>query len=61
MGDVTIRITNTLDQGATDESIGYGDMALNYEFDDGTPSYTNDIDEGISDPIGAGYWQNNCQ
>ena len=36
-------------------------MALNYEFDDGTPSYTNDIDDGIEDPIGDGYWQNNCQ
>jgi hypothetical protein len=25
-GDVTVRVTNTLDQGAGDESIGYGDM-----------------------------------
>jgi hypothetical protein len=24
MGDVTVRVTTTLDQGATDESIGYG-------------------------------------
>jgi hypothetical protein len=32
-GDVTIRVSNTLDQGASDESIGYGDMKLEYDFD----------------------------
>ena len=34
-GDVTVRITNTLDQGTGDESIGYGDMYFEYEFDNG--------------------------
>jgi hypothetical protein len=53
MGDVTIRVTNTLDQGANDESIGYGDMRLNYEFNDGRPTpATTNIDDGVSDPSG---------
>jgi hypothetical protein len=60
MGDVTIRVTNTLDQDANDESIGYGDMRLNYEFDDGRPRpATADIDEDVSDP--SGLWENNCE
>ena len=33
---MTITVTNTLDQGAGDESIGYGDMKLEYEFGDFT-------------------------
>jgi hypothetical protein len=37
MGDVTVRVTTTLDQGASDESIGYGQMNFQYQFDDGTP------------------------
>jgi hypothetical protein len=51
MGDVTIRVTNTLDQDANDESIGYGDMRLNYEFNDGRPTpATANIDDGVNDP-----------
>jgi hypothetical protein len=30
--NVRVEITNTLDQGAGDESIGYGDMQFTYEF-----------------------------
>jgi hypothetical protein len=59
MGDVTIEVTNALDQGAGDESIGYGDMRLNYEFDDGRPKpATANIDEGVTDP--SELWENNC-
>ena len=36
-GDITIRVTNTLDQGAGDESIGYGDMEFEYDFDNSVP------------------------
>jgi len=36
-GDVTVRVTNTLDQGASDESIGYGDMNFEYDFDPTVP------------------------
>jgi hypothetical protein len=47
---VTVKVTTTLDQNAGDESIGYGDMTFEYEFDDGTPSSTNDFDDGVEDP-----------
>ena len=33
MGKVTFRITNTLNQGANDESIGVGDLRITYDFD----------------------------
>jgi hypothetical protein len=32
---VTVEITNTLDQGLGDESIGYGELQLLMDFDDG--------------------------
>jgi hypothetical protein len=32
MGDITVRLTNTLDQDANDESIGYGDMHFEYDY-----------------------------
>jgi hypothetical protein len=57
-GDVTITVTNTLDQGAGDESIGYGDMLFNYEFDDGTPSNIGNPDDGVANPDLL--WENNC-
>jgi hypothetical protein len=56
-GDVTIRITNSLDQGAGDESIGYGNMDLMYEFDDGNQGPTTspaDYDNGDTDA--TRYW-----
>jgi hypothetical protein len=61
-GDVTIRVTNTLDQGAGDESIAYGDMELDYDYDPDMPwdkPEIVNIDEGLEeDPTGG--WQNNC-
>jgi len=56
-GDVTITVTNTLDQGATDESIGYGDMTFNYEFPAG-PNNVGNPDEGVQNPDLL--WENNC-
>jgi hypothetical protein len=58
MGDVTVRVTNTLDQGAGDESIGYGDMNFEYEFGEGRTTDINDVDEGVENP--SALWQNNC-
>jgi hypothetical protein len=57
-GDVTVRLTNTLDQGAGDESIGYGDMHFEYEFNDGRPETTGNYDAGEIDPTSL--WENNC-
>lgn len=50
MGDVTARVTTTLDQGATDESFGIGNMRFFYEFDDGRPVSEGDYDEGKLNP-----------
>jgi hypothetical protein len=50
MGDVTVRITNTLDQGAGDESIGYGDMNFVYEFGEGRATGVIDVDDGVTNP-----------
>jgi hypothetical protein len=50
MGDITVRVTNTLNQGASDESIGYGNMILHYEFDDGQPTSTGNYDADETDP-----------
>jgi hypothetical protein len=58
MGDVTVRITNTLDQGAGDESIGYGEMNFVYEFNDGRTTDVQDVDEGVENPTAL--WMNNC-
>jgi hypothetical protein len=66
MGDVTIRVTNTLDQDANDESIGYGDMSLDYDYDPTvewpervypTASPAN-YDEGHNNPTSL--WNNDC-
>ena len=50
MGDITVRITNTLDQGAGDESIGYGDMSFVYEFGEGRETGVIDVDDGVDNP-----------
>jgi hypothetical protein len=54
-------VTNTLDQNAADESIGYGDMNFEYDFDN-TVEWLRpvivDIDDEIEDPTGL--WENNC-
>jgi hypothetical protein len=59
MGDLTIRVTNTLDQGAGDESIGVGEFRLIYEVD---PSIevplVIDYDDHVVDPDEL--WENNC-
>jgi hypothetical protein len=57
-GDVEVRISSTLDQGATDESIGYGEMNFEYVFEDGNPIVEADYDEGVADPME--HWENNC-
>jgi hypothetical protein len=64
MGDIRVSITNTLDQGATDESIGYGDMDFEYEFDDGRNAFAiattspGNYDLGVENP--SELWENNC-
>jgi hypothetical protein len=58
LGDVTAKVTNTLDQGAADESIAIGNMRLHYEFDDGRPVSEGDYDEGEVNPTGL--WETNC-
>jgi hypothetical protein len=50
MGDVTAKVTTTLDQGAGDESFGIGNMRLHFEFDDGRPVSEGDYDEGETNP-----------
>jgi hypothetical protein len=59
---VTITVTNTLDQGATDESIGYGNMNFEYEFNDGSFAFPTvspgDYDFRNDNPTGE--WQNDC-
>jgi hypothetical protein len=50
MGDITVRVTNTLDQGANDESIGYGDMSFVYEFSEGRETEIANVDEGVENP-----------
>jgi len=60
-GAITIRVTNTLDQGANDESIGYGDMNFDYEFDPTVPwnpPRINNYDP--ADVDSTEQWQNNC-
>jgi hypothetical protein len=56
-------VTSTLDQGATDESIGVGDMRLYYKYDPNvaallpTSSPAN-YDAGEENPTGL--WDNDC-
>jgi hypothetical protein len=33
MGDITVIIANNLDQDSTDESIGFGDLTFEYDYD----------------------------
>jgi hypothetical protein len=47
-----------LDQGATDESLGYGEMNFEYFFNDGRPQTTVDFDDGEENPTML--WENNC-
>jgi hypothetical protein len=56
-GPITVRVTNTLDQDAGDESIGYGDMKFVYEYDpeiEWVPVYPTrspaDYDEHVTNP-----------
>jgi hypothetical protein len=61
MGRVTIRITNTLDQGAGDESMGVGDLRVTYDYDpnvDWNPPQVMNPDEDAVNPMDN--WQNNC-
>jgi hypothetical protein len=62
MGDVTVRVTTTLDQGAGDESIGYGQMNFQYQFDDGTPREWPETSPAVYDPSEnpTANWQNDC-
>jgi hypothetical protein len=64
-GAITVRITNTLDQGAGDESIGYGDMKFTMDYDPSVewvrewPSVSPaDYDAGVENPDGL--WENDC-
>jgi hypothetical protein len=60
--EVHVYITNTLDQGPADESIGYGSMRFYYEFDpEGTVFPTESpasYDHGVENPTGL--WENDC-
>jgi hypothetical protein len=52
-----------LDQGTGDESIGYGDMYFEYEFDNGEPQYDESNNPGNYDydqlnPTSL--WENDC-
>jgi hypothetical protein len=61
MGKVSIRITNTLNQGAGDESIAVGDLKVTYDFDpnvEWTPPSTMNPDEDVANPMDL--WQDNC-
>jgi hypothetical protein len=64
--EVRVVITNTLDQGAGDESIGYGDMQFTYEFSDDVeeeePEWPatspGNYDFDVENPTGL--WENDC-
>jgi hypothetical protein len=61
MGDVTVRVTSTLDQGANDESLGIGDMHIEYDYDpsvEWVQPNTKDFDEGVDNPTKL--WTDNC-
>jgi hypothetical protein len=58
-------VTNTLDQGAGDESIGYGDMNFEYDFDptvEWIPQFPEispaNYDTGVSNPDSL--WETDC-
>ena len=56
-------MTNSLDQGATDESIGIGDMRLKYKFDpnvEGTTATTSPANYDAGEENPTGLWENNC-
>jgi hypothetical protein len=50
---VRVEITNTLDQGASDESIGYGNMNFEFEFDDGSFEYPTESPAVYDDDVGV--------
>jgi hypothetical protein len=71
MGDVTIRLTNTLDQNPDDEAIGWGNLKLEFDYIGDLPepepvveeepeevTSPADYDHGVEDP--SGLWENNC-
>jgi hypothetical protein len=63
MGDVTVTITNTLDQGKKDESIGFGNMRFDYLFDDGTAGFPTESPAYYDGPEvenPSELWENNC-
>jgi hypothetical protein len=62
MGDVTVKVTTTIDQGPGDESIGYGQMNFQYQFDDGRPREWPETSPAVYDPSEnpTANWQNNC-
>jgi hypothetical protein len=39
MGDLTITMTNTLDENKDNESIGFSEFTFNYLFEDGTAGF----------------------
>jgi hypothetical protein len=62
-GDLTVRITNTLDQNPDDESIGYGDLHLYYHWNDGSvpmpdvsPAFYDHAYQGDATDL----WSNDC-
>jgi len=62
-GDVTVMITNTLNEGVDNESFGIGDMHLFMEFDDGSyvppatsPAFYDQNEEGDA----TRFWDNDC-
>jgi hypothetical protein len=57
MGNLEVRITNTLDQGAGDESIGIGEFKLEYDYDPNVEAEQTwptespgDYDNGMANP-----------
>jgi hypothetical protein len=63
MGDITVTLTNTLDQGPGDESIGWGEFSFNYFFDDGTAGFPTESPafyDGSDVPNPSELWQNDC-
>jgi hypothetical protein len=61
-GDLTILVTNTLDEQVNNEAIGYGDMKFEYFYNQLPPfsvSTTNNYDQIEENPTGL--WSNNCE
>jgi hypothetical protein len=66
MGKLEVRVTNTLDQGASDESIGVGDFKLVYDYDPSVEEVEKTwptespamVDRDIPNPTEK--WQSDC-